>query len=215
MIPIAMPDAPVLAIPGSRTLAIALIAGAHVLIALGAMSMRIERTVPEALPLEVVIVQPPPTSRPATPMPQVPVPVIKAPDIRLPTPPVMESTITVRLEDRPPPPQATAPVAVAVAAPAAAPSVEPPRYGMAYLNNPAPTYPVMSRRGREQGRVLLRVSVSAAGTVDAIEIQESSGFQRLDDAALATVRRWRFLPARAGTEAVPGKALVPINFELS
>ena len=199
----------------SRMTMLAIIAAIHVLAGIAVVSMRIASTAPEALPMEVVVVQPPPTALPATPTPRVPLPTMKQPEVRLPTPPPVD-VISVRLEDRPaPPPVAVAPVAVPVETPAAPQTVESPRFGMAYLNNPAPVYPVMSRRNHEQGRVMLRVSVSPAGTVDAIEIHSSSGFPRLDEAALAVVRRWRFQPARSGNEAVAGKALVPINFELN
>lgn len=199
----------------SRATVLSIIVAIHVLAGLAVVSMKVAGYAPEPLPMEVVIVQPPPTSLPATPTPKVPLPTMKQPEIRLPTPPTVD-VITVRLEEKPaPPPVAVAPVAVPVETPAAPKNDEPPRFGMAYLNNPAPVYPVMSRRGHEQGRVLLRVSVSAAGTVDAIEVQQSSGFPRLDQAALSTVQRWRFQPARSGNQPVPGKALVPIDFELN
>jgi protein TonB len=85
---------------------------------------------------------------------------------------------------------------------------------MAYLNNPPPSYPTLSRRVGEQGRVLLRVRVTPGGTVEAVEVQSSSGFPRLDEAALAAVRRWRFRPARLGARAVARWAIVPISFQL-
>ena len=47
-----------------------------------------------------------------------------------------------------------------------------------------------------------------------VEVHKSSGSQRLDDAALAAVRRWRFVPARTGERTVAGIALVPIHFQL-
>jgi protein TonB len=93
--------------------------------------------------------------------------------------------------------------------------VDPPRFDLAYLNNPAPSYPVFAKRAREQGQVLLRVQVDAAGQVAGIEIHRSSGFERLDNAALAAVRQWRFVPARSGNRAVSGVALVPITFQLA
>jgi protein TonB len=73
---------------------------------------------------------------------------------------------------------------------------------------------VFARRAREQGKVILRVHVDAEGRVAGIELYRSSGFERLDKAALAAVRQWRFAPARSGDRAVAGVALVPINFSL-
>ena len=91
---------------------------------------------------------------------------------------------------------------------------QPPRGDLAYLSNPAPAYPSLSRRMKEEGRVLLRVHVDERGHVVTIEIASSSGFARLDQAATAAVRQWRFVPARAGRVPVAGWATVPISFQL-
>ncbi|MNC90201.1 Gram-negative bacterial tonB protein [compost metagenome] len=61
---------------------------------------------------------------------------------------------------------------------------------------------------------MLRVRVDASGNVEGIDIHKSSGSDRLDKAALAAVRQWRFVPARQGNRPVAGVALVPINFQL-
>ncbi len=118
-----------------------------------------------------------------------------------------------------PPPQPAAPPEPALAevkpAPPPPPPLEPPRFDMAYLNNPAPEYPAFSRRLGEQGRVLLRVLVNVEGIAEQVEIKESSGSRRLDQAALEAVRKWRFIPAKRGDTAIEGWALVPINFQLS
>jgi protein TonB len=45
-----------------------------------------------------------------------------------------------------------------------------------------------------------------------VDIKQSSGFPRLDEAARAAVERWRFVPARQGTEAVEASVLVPLHF---
>ena len=91
---------------------------------------------------------------------------------------------------------------------------EPPRYQAAYLNNPQPPYPVMSRKLREQGSVRLNVMVNAAGEAEAVRIKSGSGFDRLDQAALAAVQKWRFVPARQHGQAVAGWVEVPIQFHL-
>lgn len=68
------------------------------------------------------------------------------------------------------------------------------------LNNPKPAYPRMSRRLNEQGQVVIRVFVAADGSPQQGEIKTSSGFDRLDQEALRTVMRWRFVPGqRFGT----------------
>lgn len=81
-----------------------------------------------------------------------------------------------------------------------------------YLHRPDPVYPAMSKRLREEGTVVLRVSLDEHGTVQDIAIQTSSDFQRLDQAAREAVRQWRFVPAKRGQLAVPSTVLVPIAF---
>ena len=82
------------------------------------------------------------------------------------------------------------------------------------LNNPKPAYPRMSRRLNEQGQVVIRVFVGADGSAQQGEIKTSSGYDRLDQEALRTVLRWRFVPGqRFGTpEAMWFN--VPVNFVL-
>lgn len=83
-----------------------------------------------------------------------------------------------------------------------------------YLENPAPPYPSMSRRKGEQGRVVLRVHVGASGMANELLLASSSGYPRLDDSALTTVRNWRFLPARQGNQPVDAWILIPVVFTL-
>jgi protein TonB len=97
----------------------------------------------------------------------------------------------------------------------AAPSLRPPRFDAAYLDNPPPEYPAFSRRRGEQGRVLLRVQVGVDGNPRQVQVSTSSGSTRLDTAAVDTVRRWRFVPAKLGDESVEAWVLVPIVFTLT
>lgn len=108
---------------------------------------------------------------------------------------------------------ASAPTLPRQAASAAAPATE-PRFDAAYLNNPAPPYPGVSRRLGEHGRVLLRVQVDERGVPTNVSLRASSGYERLDSVAVETVRRWKFVPARRGDEAVGAWVLVPIVFNL-
>ena len=84
----------------------------------------------------------------------------------------------------------------------------------AYANNPAPPYPEYARQAAWEGRVVLRVYVNAQGRPEQIHIQKSSKYTLLDDAALQTVRRWRFKPARRGLEAIASWVNIPISFRL-
>jgi protein TonB len=85
-----------------------------------------------------------------------------------------------------------------------------------YGANPAPAYPARSRQRAEQGTVTLHVLVAIDGSVERIEIADSSGYDDLDQSALDTVReRWRFVPAkRSDGRPVESWVLVPIRFAL-
>ena len=67
---------------------------------------------------------------------------------------------------------------------------------------------------REEGKVTLRVLVTPQGTAESIEVKTSSGSTRLDEAALRTVRQWKFIPARRGDAAIQSWVLVPVIFKL-
>lgn len=75
-------------------------------------------------------------------------------------------------------------------------------------------YPIESLRNREQGTVTLRVLVSAAGLVQMVEIEKSSGYLRLDRAARDAVKGWSFHPAIRNGVAQSAWALVPVTFNL-
>lgn len=91
---------------------------------------------------------------------------------------------------------------------------EPPRFDAAYLGNPQADYPAAALRRRLEGTVLLEVRVDAQGHPAQIAIANSSGADLLDEAAVAAVRRWRFVPARLGPDAVAGSVRVPVRFRL-
>lgn len=87
-------------------------------------------------------------------------------------------------------------VAATPAAPPAPARIELPSSDAAYLNNPKPAYPALSRRLGEQGKVLVRVLIGVDGKAEQVEIRRSSGYERLDQSALATVRSWRYVPGK-------------------
>jgi protein TonB len=99
----------------------------------------------------------------------------------------------------------------------AAPAPQPvtgARFDADYLHNPKPVYPSFSRRSGEEGKVQLRVRVSAEGTALEVDVKQSSGFGRLDAAARDAVLKWRFVPAKRGTEAIESWVVVPVVFSL-
>lgn len=85
---------------------------------------------------------------------------------------------------------------------------------VAGAGNRPPTYPAESRRRGEQGVVTLRIIVEADGCVSRLDIETSSGFDRLDASAAQAVRRWRFQPAQSGGSPTRCEIVLPIQFIL-
>jgi protein TonB len=195
--------------------------------------------VPPPQRIEVALIAPPERAPPPPPVPppmqrRVPVrerapppmPLLDAtplalPQLAAPQPPAIPLPQTIAPIESP---IAAVPVAMpsAVEVPTAAPPSPPPgpawlppRFDAAYLDNPPPAYPPAARRAREQGRVLLRVLVSADGRAITVEVAQGSGSALLDEAAVDAVRRWRFVPARRGDVAVQAHVQVPIVFSLT
>lgn len=172
---------------------------------------------------------PKPPEQVQKPPPPKPQPVRKPPPPKAapakPAEPVLTRSATALASSEPepapaiaePPPAAPAPAPAAAPPAPAAPApaaVVAARFDADYLNNPAPAYPPLSRRMREEGKVMLRVLVTTDGLPGSIEVARSSGSERLDDAARNAVRRWRFVPARQGERAIEASVLVPIIFKL-
>jgi periplasmic protein TonB len=110
-----------------------------------------------------------------------------------------------------------APVAAPAAAPPAPPApakVELPSSNADYLNNPLPAYPPVSKRLGETGKVIVRVYISTDGYAQKGEVRSSSGFERLDAAALAAALKWRYVPGKRGDVAEAMWVNVPISFQL-
>jgi periplasmic protein TonB len=148
----------------------------------------------------------PPAPEAPTPKPR---PRLMEPPPKLPILAAATQEPTPFVAPQPEPPKSAPPVEAPPPA-----TIIPPRFDAVYLDNPAPSYPLVSRRLHEEGKVLLRVLVNPGGSADRVEIKSSSGSQRLDQAALDTVRRWRFVPAKQGAEPVAAWVVVPISFTL-
>lgn len=115
-------------------------------------------------------------------------------------------------------PPVTAPSKTFASTPKSAPQAPlrdtPANANAAYLNNPAPAYPRLAKQRHWQGRVLLRVLVTADGRCGDLSIAHSSGHDVLDEAAIEAVRHWRFVPGKHGDTPVSSWVNVPIEFAL-
>ncbi len=88
------------------------------------------------------------------------------------------------------------------------------KFDVTTLHNPKPPYPPAARRRGIEGRVLVSALVRTDGTCGGVNLKQSSGHGLLDQSALDTVKRWRFLPAQRGARAVDSWVDIPIAFRL-
>ncbi len=77
-----------------------------------------------------------------------------------------------------------------------------------------PVYPESARRAGIEGTSLLRFEINEQGMVAKVTVEKSAGHEDLDRAAVAAIQRWRFEPARRGSQAVAVWVTLPIRFEL-
>lgn len=84
-----------------------------------------------------------------------------------------------------------------------------------YESNPLPPYPRVARQNHWQGTVRLRARISAAGDIEKVSLERSSGHQVLDQAALQGVRHWRFIPATRNGVPVASEVSIPVAFRLT
>lgn len=94
-------------------------------------------------------------------------------------------------------------------------AVTEPKFDAAYLRNPPPVYPQRARKRGAEGKVMLEVAVTREGDAHEVFIARSSGHDLLDEAARNAVQRWRFIPARRGSELVAATVIVPVEFRLN
>ncbi len=221
--------APTKSAPLSRNAAIVLaVLVLHVLFIWALQSGLLMRAAEIIVPAEVLsqFIEPPAPKAdpvpPVTPTPPKPVKTVaaKAPTQLAPQPlaiadptPSPNAPVGVTTPQPAPAPIA-APVAAVAAAPAGPPSVQLPSSDASYLQNPKPAYPPVSRRLNEQGKTIVRVLIGIDGTPQRAEIATSSGYDRLDQAAIAAVMRWRFVPGKRGGVPEAMSFNVPINWVL-
>ena len=185
--------------------------------------MMISQSEPPPPPPVVKPVEPPKPPPPAAkiPPPQQPVmtpppsPPPVAPAAAAPEPaPVLAAPATPATVVNTPAPAPVAAPTPPASVPAASAKVELPHTKADYLHNPPPDYPRMSVRLGEQGQVMVKVLIGADGVPQKAELQNSSGFERLDKAALDAAMRWRYVPGKRGGVAETMWYLLPMTFNL-
>jgi len=200
----------------------------------------LQRVVERVVPTEVLIDMSPAEAQPAQPAPAQPTPTLAASSA---TPSQTRSDNATRLQAAPvplavttatPEPSATAltPVVEAdhnrapssIVSPSAAPAAVAPPTPPArlmlpssdadYLQNPRPVYPPVSKRMGEQGQVVIRTLIGSDGSAQQAQIKHSSGFDRLDQAAMATALRWKYVPGKRAGVAEAMWFDMPFNWVL-
>ncbi len=216
-----------------RFLIVTAVVGFHLLGLWALQTGLLRRAVELVIPVQVLaelIEAPQPRVEPAPAPPAPPVPIPRQPPAPKPVVrPAPQPVAPATPDPAPQPPSAvttpqpittdTAPPTPEVATPAppappAPPRIDLPSSSAEYLNNPPPPYPPLSKRLGEQGRVVIRARIETDGTASQAEIRTSSGYERLDQAALQTVKRWRYVPGKRGGVPEAMWFNIPIHFVL-
>jgi len=223
-------SAPVRSTKSVMTLVMVLIAHVVGIYYLATQSLEKATPIKLAQPMQVSLIAPPAPEPELVPIIEPPKPVVqpkpklkkvveKIQPVDVPAERMVEAT-TVEVKEATPEPT-PAPVQEAVvtkAPPKAEPvveeKIEPPKFGVAYLQNPQPEYPRMSKRLGEEGRVLLHVIVDTQGNPTEVTLKKTSGHERLDGAAIEAVKGWRFIPAMKNSVALIAAVDVPVKFSL-
>jgi periplasmic protein TonB len=195
-----------------------LVLHAVVLVALWRMHVISMSALPDTLMVEFI--NPEQTAPPRLPRSEPPK-AVKPEPVKPPEPQQLVAEAPVVKPDEPvayAPPAPTAPVVVAPPPPA--PSMPPQpvvlsnELSVTCPNRTPPEYPRLSMRMNEEGRVVLKVELGEDGSIASVQVKASSGFARLDSAALGAVKTWRCKPVVRNGEPVRATALQPFNFTL-
>jgi protein TonB len=198
----------------------------------------------EALPakamLTTLVAPPPPPPPPPPPTPQVQVVKKVSTDIidgALRTPTKIPDKIKKIVEEEAPPPVSSSNMGVIggvgpagspggvlggvlASANSAAPKIEVKRLKVSsgvtaanLISGPKPNYPPIAKQARVQGTVVLQAVISKSGTIEGLKVV--SGHPMLTQAALDTVRNWRYKPTYLNGEPVEVETTINVNFSLT
>lgn len=187
----------------------------------------LRRAAEVVIPVEIMsqFVEPPKPKVEPPPPPPPPPKVAKAPPpprpqaIREPKPTPAPQAPVGTTEPPPPPAPPAAPTPPAPPAlppaPPAPPAVQLPSSNADYLQNPKAVYPAMSKRLGEQGKVIVKVLVGVDGLPKSAEVKKSSGFDRLDEAAIEYIMKCRFVPGKVNGVVQAMSYDAPVNYVLN
>jgi periplasmic protein TonB len=85
--------------------------------------------------------------------------------------------------------------------------------GPAFRRRVMPLYPERARRLGKEGRVVLRLTIDARGSLLKVEVVQGAGFG-FEESAVEAVKRSSFRPAVVNGQAVTSVARLPIRFVL-
>jgi periplasmic protein TonB len=186
----------------NRPLFIAVTIGVHVLAVIGFLSLRhVTQIEKPPVPIIADIIDAPADADDTPPMQPPPMQEVV---YSLPTP----ETVSIDAETITPPPV----INTAIAQPSNQSVVPPMVETVEYVRPPAPAYPRESSRRREYGTVVLRVLVDPSGRAAQIQVERSSGYERLDAAAREAVQKALFRPYEVNGVRQAAQVLIPIEF---
>ena len=184
-----------------RAAFLAITIGLHAVAAIALIRMQFsQRTESQAAPIEAALLETPTENELPPAYTPPPMDIVYS----LPTP----QEITIETET---PAEMTG---TAITSPGPVTAVAPPMVeSVEYVRAAPPVYPKESQRKREHGTVVLRGLVDAQGSPAQIQIERSSGFERLDSAAREAVEKFLFRPYEVNGVAQPAQVLIPIGFD--
>lgn len=213
--------------PTKHLIGLGLVVVLHLLL-FWAISSGLARAVVKKIqgPVEAVLLEdakpdipPPPPPPPPKNLPPPPPPAYVPPvEVAVAAPAPANAIAAVTATPQPPAPVVvTAPAPVAPLPPAPPPVKAEPVRVAAVVNSAnceKPDYPSASRRLEEEGTVSLRFLVGVDGKVIQAEVEKSSGYKRLDEAARAGLSRCAFKPATVDGKPEQGWATMKYTWRL-
>jgi len=197
----------------SRAVGVTLVIAIHLLAIYGLASglaqnlarKTIQEFKAEVIPPKQEVVKPPPPPPPELQKP--PPPFVPPPDIQIQTEAAPTNTITVqnKVASLPPPPKQV------VAPPVTAPALEEGGAGKCETSY----YPAVAIRLNQEGRTTVQVHIGADGSVQSVNVLNSSGHDSLDQATVRCIQNtWRYKPAMQNNQPVPSTRTIEMVWRL-